>query len=179
MEVPSSLMRFPPLAYLLNCLSSTFNFLRECPMAAAREDVRAALFSLCGDLSAFLETGAAGIRTAGAKYLVGEARRSEDTVRSMDVRYAQALAFDLFPYALLCLEAVFTASPAKLLDRVRNYKLKHSKGPGVEGAELNEHAPLVSTASQGQELLGKGVFARLNDCCWSQLGDTLAVVPGK
>jgi hypothetical protein len=151
------------------------------------------LLGLSHEVSAFIATNSADIIKTGAKYLsdelvktVGSKTKSklgsatvDGLSQSMATLYAQAAALDLFPHLLLCLEAVYSSSAHKIVERVRNFKLKYSIGHNVSKAvHLSSPVCLVSSAVQGSELLGKVLFARLNESCWHllQTADLLPIL---
>ena len=62
------LLRYPPLAFLLNAVLGCLNFLRDCPILTARDDVLAVLAAFLGDVAAFVAQQRTAIRSAGKKY---------------------------------------------------------------------------------------------------------------
>lgn len=197
LEIPPSLMKFPPLAYLLNCILTCLNFIRECPLLTVRAPVLQALEQLFGDLSHYLVDKAVDVRTLGAKYqndvlssvkkaggksgggktaaVAAETAAEVPIEKNMDVLYAQALAFDLFPHVLLCFESVYSTQPAKVLERIKNYKLKYTGGK----AEVKSvGSGLVSNNTQCCELLGKQMALVLVEGSWPVLssGGILKIV---
>ena len=91
LSAPQSLMKYPPLAYLVNALLGCLNFLRECPLLTVsggwgsvsrnqktifrfflrmqvRDDVLQILGSFVGEICAFLCDQKLTIRNLGKKY---------------------------------------------------------------------------------------------------------------
>ncbi len=176
--LPQSLMRFPPLAYLANSATTSLNFLRECPLLSAKAEVLQCLLVFVGDISEFVGSKAKEVRSSGAKYFGdghlrdlgsrasrGGSAEGPDAIKHMDCLYAQHLAFDLVPYLLLCHEAIFSSAVSKVVERVRAYNLKYS----TRFLSPLDAPHLVTTASQGSELLGKGIFAKISKVCWCAL----------
>ncbi len=139
------------------------------------------LLGLAGEVSAFIAKNSAGITKTGAKYLSDELLKAAGSdlksqlsstlvdvgPQSMATLYAQAVALDLFPHLFLCLEAVYSSSSHKIVERVRNFKLKYLVGHFASRTTVpRQMTHLVASAAQGGELLGKLLFARLNEVCW-------------
>lgn len=196
LEIPPTLMKFPPLAYLLNCILSCLNFVRECPLLTVRTPVLQALEGLFGDLAAYLVEKAVDVRTLGSKYVndvlssVKKGTKSRlgagaattaalgeegEIEKNMDVLYAQALAFDLFPHVLLCFESIYSTQPVKIVERVKNYKLKYTGGASAAAkaaadAKSTSHAAfLMNSSTQCTELLGKQLAQVLVEGSWTVL----------
>jgi len=80
-SAPQLLMKYPPLAYLLNCLLHCLNYLRECPLVTTKEDLLLLLCRFVESVSAFVVEKAADIRRLGEKYF-GDGYMRENVVRS-------------------------------------------------------------------------------------------------
>lgn len=120
---PSHLLIFPPLAYLLNSLLSTFNFLRECPIMSAREALLMEFELVMTDLLQYFANISLDLKSRGSRYLLTKAGREKQVVGNkdpgnfplkqglpsvtMDKLYATALAQDFLPHILFCFEQVF------------------------------------------------------------------------
>eukprot|EP01034_Spumella_vulgaris_P021669 gene21669-27710_t len=182
LSTPDSLMRFPPLAYLANSVVTTLNFLRECPLVTVKSCVLQEILNLSNELSVFIASKSTEICKAGTKYLsedqskgaggkskVSSASSNLSAVAAptMSVLYGQAVALDLFPHLLLCLEAIYSPSAHKIVERVRNFKLKHAFNSSSKPNQQSSY--LVMSGAQGAELLGKALFAKLNESCWRTL----------
>lgn len=76
--------------------------------------------------------------------------------------YAQAMAFDLLPHLLLCLDAIYSPNAHKIVEKVRNFKLKYTITHNMSKASNY----LVGNTVQGVELFGKVLFYKLNESCW-------------
>lgn len=126
-------MRFPPIAYLLNCLLTHMNYIRECPLVTTEVPALQLLVAMFQNICAFLVQKANEVRTLGEKYLDGArggkkpSKSSADASKkaeTMDVLYAQALAQELLPHLLLCFESIFNTNAVRKDARSKALKAK-------------------------------------------------------
>lgn len=99
---PAAVMTYPPVAYLMNAILCGLNFLRECPIASAKEEVLGELGGLLMGLMSFFVSQAAEVRSKGTKYLSKVA--AED---SLDKQYTRALLRDFLPHVLSCFDHIY------------------------------------------------------------------------
>ena len=123
-KAPLSLMAYPPIAYLLNALLSSFNYLRECPLAIARDVIFSELSNILIESCDYFLSLSSEIRTKGSKYLSGNSHKDKVKVesssssssssglgaiegKSLDALYALALIQDLVPHILICFQYIY------------------------------------------------------------------------
>ena len=99
---PSSLLAFPPLAYILNSFLSGFNLIRECPITRLRDEVVDKIAVVVQECCVYIIQHSDGIATRGAKYL-----KSKDEGEKMNVLYAAQMLSVLIPHILTCFEHIF------------------------------------------------------------------------
>eukprot|EP01038_Epipyxis_sp_PR26KG_P004225 gene4225-6001_t len=132
---PSSVLKYPPVAYLLNCLLVNLNYLRECPLVTTKEAVLNCLISYFQSIAKHLVDNASSIRQLGTKYYGDgymrdfnnnnpnnpvvkgikskqesnnlQASATSAVVEYMDHTYAKAFAYELIPHILVCYETVY------------------------------------------------------------------------
>lgn len=185
-EIPQNLMKFPPLAYLLNCVLTCLNFVRECPLLTVKQPVLQAVDQLFHEVCQYLVDKAVDIRNVGSKYsgdilnnakkgnkAINRSTMSSDDISSstdaveqnMDVLYAQSVAYDMFPHVLLCCESIYSTQPHKIIERIKNYKLKYSS-TNIAGVVKGASPFLAPSSNQCTELLGKALAAVLVEGVW-------------
>ena len=122
---PPSALTYPPLAYLLNALLAGLNFLRECPLLAAKDALHTELAAAARDCCAFLVSIAGDLRARGAKYLpaggdkkAAAAGKTDDkgVPLPMDKQYAVVFAQDILPHIFACFEHVYADAAAPAAD---------------------------------------------------------------
>jgi len=113
-KAPLSLMAYPPLAYLLNAILSSLNYLRECPLAVVKSYVFAELSNVLLESCNYFLSLASEIKSKGTKYLSGSTPKdrsvslqSNPIGKDLDELYALALIHDLVPHVLVCFQYVF------------------------------------------------------------------------
>jgi hypothetical protein len=187
LAAPLVLMRYPPLAYLLNCLLSSLNYIRECPLVTVKEEVGAALQAAFEELSAYLVDRSTDVRELGSKYFGdgymrqtlnlfgakggdagGSASSQGVSEEKMDKEYAMAMAHELFPHLLICLETIFNPNLTNFMAKIKKFKMQmaHARGSANSSTSSSSAtAPsggfLLSSAGEGKELLGLTLFARM------------------
>jgi hypothetical protein len=161
---PSALMTFPPLAYLLNAILSSLNFLRECPMSVAEGAVLAELSSVLEDVCTYIHSIGADLQRRGRKYFGasadggkkngGESSAEGAAGECIDQLYGDALAKELIPHAIYCLEKIYGSKPAgsSLTPKSASTQNKISK---------------LSDAKDKLSLRGYAHLSR----CWAALGE--------
>jgi hypothetical protein len=176
LPAPQLLMRFPPLAYLLNCFLTHMNYLRECPLVSTQRPAYEVLVSVFRDLSVYLVQKAPEVRSVGEKYF-GEgflrdlggykagAKKAAGGAGSVsqqkiDCLYGQAMALELFPHLLMCFDSIYNTNSARLETRMKALKSKESR----RGASLSataasvESAPTSSSSSSQLSCLVSNLF---------------------
>jgi len=117
-KAPLSLMAYPPIAYLLNAILSSFNYLRECPLAIAKDVIFNELTNILVESCDYFISLSSEIRTKGSKYLSGNIYKDKVKAESssgvgaiegkgLDVLYALALIQDLIPHILICFQYIY------------------------------------------------------------------------
>ena len=113
-KAPLSLMAYPPLAYLLNAILSSLNYLRECPLAIVKSYVFAELSNILLESCNYFLSLSSEIKSKGTKYLSGSIQKdrsvsmqSNPIGKDLDELYALALKHDLVPHVLVCFQYVF------------------------------------------------------------------------
>jgi len=145
LAAPVLLLRFPPLAFLLNSFLSQINYLRECPIVTLEQPTADLLFAVFADVGAFIVDKKEDIRRLGAKYFTGggvlkdlpqstghHRRRREDTIASaataadsdsgeasMDQLYGRVVALELMPHVLFCFDTIFNPNTVKVDSRMK------------------------------------------------------------
>ena len=141
-------MAYPPIAYLLNALLSSFNYLRECPLAIAKDVIFSELSDILIESCDYFISLSSEIRTKGSKYLSGSIHKEKVKAESssglstiegkgLDVLYALALIQDLLPHILICFQFIYpdkSDSKKKVKDIVKMEKLIDMK------EQLNEES---------------------------------------
>ena len=190
LAAPQALMRFPPIAYLLNCLLTHMNYIRECPLVTTEQPALQLLVAMFQNISAFLVQKANEVRTLGEKYLDGgrggkktsakssgaDASKKADT---MEVLYAQALAQELLPHLLLCFESIFNTNAVRKDARSKALKAKelrrsssHAQNPTAPISLAHPSGTrlvcLVQSLYDAQDLFDSEGLSRL-EAVWSVL----------
>ena len=110
-KAPIALMAFPPLAYLLNALLSSLNYLRECPLAIVKDVIFAELSNILIESCEYFLSLSSEIKTKGSKYLSGNIQKIDKGLnyegKGLDNLYALAIMKDLIPHTLVCFQYVF------------------------------------------------------------------------
>jgi len=110
-KAPITLMAYPPLAYLLNALLSSLNYLRECPLAIVKDIIFTELSNILVESCEYFLSLSSEIKIKGAKYLSGNIQKKErggnSEGKGLDTLYALALIKDLIPHTLVCFQYVF------------------------------------------------------------------------
>jgi Dor1-like family len=105
---PSSLLAFPPLAYLLNSFLSGFNLLRECPVLRLRDEILEKLSSVLEECCMYLIQHSESIASRGAKYLSDKSKgKISDSGMKLNEMYAMKVMNEFIPHVLACFEHVF------------------------------------------------------------------------
>ena len=100
---PSTLMQYPPLAYLVNALLRPLNFARDCPLLGCRARVEAS-FGACLKGACVALHGAAGtVRKRGER----SAADMPDGAPALDEQYTTVMRSSVVPHILQCLALVF------------------------------------------------------------------------
>jgi len=112
---PATLMQYPPLAYFLNALLRTLNFVRDCPLVGCYGRVEAAFGACLDGACGALATNAGLIRQRGGRYAsdLAPAYASSDNSNvdlSLDVLYKTAMHSSLVPHVLRCFQLVYPSS---------------------------------------------------------------------
>ena len=170
---PPSLMKFPPLAFLLNNSLATLSFFREFPLTTLFPAVSQLLLGYLDQAVAYLVEHSAALRERGAKFFgdgfmapIRSAARADGGRRAekLDLLYAEALAFDLAPHLLLCLLLAFRRLP---LPTATAFLAKNQR---------NGH--LLEDLRQGKEVLGPALADRL-EAFWTALLAAKLLQPGQ
>lgn len=193
LAAPLALMRYPPLAYLMNCLLSSLNYIRECPLVTVKSAVGEALQTVFEELSTYLVERSTDVRELGSKYFGdGYMRQTLNLFGSkggdgsghgvveekMDKEYATAMTHELFPHLLICLETIFNPNVTNFMARVKKFKMQmaHSRGAMGSGSSNASSSSastpvggfLLTSAGEGKELLGLTLFSRMEGA-WAVL----------
>lgn len=137
---PLSIMTFPPLAYLLNAVLGGMNFLRECPMISAKDDLASELRSALVGLVELIIASAPEIKKKGTRYLAPSSASSStqkgttagsksdlaiglltqsSSEPCLDKMYANAVACIVLPHLLSCFDHVFSSGTVKTSEKGR------------------------------------------------------------
>lgn len=183
-------MRFPPIAYLLNSLLTHLNYIRECPLVTTEQPVIAAVFAVFQNVCAYLVQKSADVRQVGDKYLGSSKTDKRKTSAAgdsagatkrepMDHLYAQAIALELVPHVLLCIDTIFGAQSARLDAKMKALKAKELRrsaantsssagAPATAPAGSAKLVCLVTSLYDARDLLGGEVLEQVQ-CCWELL----------
>ena len=99
---PSSLLAFPPLAFILNSLLTGFNLIRECPITRLRGEILDKLTAIVDECCVYIIQHSEGIGTRGAKYL-----KTDSEGEKMNEMYSNHILKVLIPHVLSCFEHIF------------------------------------------------------------------------
>lgn len=193
LAAPHLLMRFPPIAYLLNSLLTNLNYIRECPLVTTELPALAAVFAVFQNICAYLVQKSSEVRHAGEKYLGAskldkkKTKTSGDTTNAgaaekkepMDHLYAQAIALELLPHVLLCIDTIFGAQSARLDAKMKALKAKElrrssaatvsgSSAPATSAAAGLKLTCLVSSLYDARDLVDGEVLDQVQRC-WEVL----------
>eukprot|EP00600_Ochromonadales_sp_CCMP1393_P012291 CAMPEP_0175009724 /NCGR_PEP_ID=MMETSP0005-20121125/7710_1 /TAXON_ID=420556 /ORGANISM="Ochromonas sp., Strain CCMP1393" /LENGTH=916 /DNA_ID=CAMNT_0016265477 /DNA_START=11 /DNA_END=2761 /DNA_ORIENTATION=- len=178
---PQLLLRFPPLAYVLNSLLTAMNYLRECPLITTEQPAMKILFDHFHEIAVYLVEKAEDLRKIGKKYFSegflrelgsyksttekknAAAERSSSSgggdANRMDRLYAQVLALEMVPHVMVCFDSIYSANRVKLEARckimaARNMKRfsAHSSSSSGSGASAVTGAT-GATGGGGRELI--------------------------
>jgi len=140
LRAPALLLRFPPLAFLLNSFLSQINYLRECPIVTIEQPAIDLLFTVFADVCSYIVEKKADIQRLGAKYFTegvlkdlpqstGHLRRrkgdtfdraaADNGESSMDQLYGCAVALELMPHVLFCFDTIFNPNAVKVESRMK------------------------------------------------------------
>lgn len=188
------LLRFPPLAFLLNSFLSQINYLRECPIVTLEQPAADLLFAVFADVSAYIVEKKADIRRLGGKYFTGgvggvlkdlpsqstghHRRRREDALdssaatadsgssgeASMDQLYGRVVALELMPHVLFCFDTIFNPNTVKVDSRM---KLLESR-TAQKSAGPPSLQYLVRNLWEARDFLDADVVDQL-ECVWGGL----------
>ena len=107
---PTAIMTYPPIAYLMNALLCGLNFLRECPIVSAKEEIFSELRTILIGFIEYFASLAREIRSKGSKYLSSSAAGKVSDEDSLDKQYARALLRDFLPHVLSCFDHIYSPS---------------------------------------------------------------------
>jgi hypothetical protein len=174
---PELLMRFPPLAYLLNGLLTQMNYLRECPLVTTEQRAMECVLQLFRDICAHLVDKAAEVRKLGEKYLSAPLRGSankrtagksqEGEGATMDRLYAQAIAQELLPHVLVCFETIYSPGGSRLESKLRAVKARDVRR-SAGGRSTGALQCLVSTLYDARDVFGTESTGHL-EAVWTVL----------
>lgn len=158
LAAPHLLMRFPPIAYLLNSLLTQLNYIRECPLVTTEQPALAAVFAVFQNVSAYLVQKSTEVRQSGERYLgaskldrkktkaaVGEPA-SVEKKEPMDHLYAQAIALELLPHVLLCSDTIFSAQSVRLDAKMKALNAKELRRGTAASAGGGGSGPAGATS---------------------------------
>ena len=166
-------MHFPPIAYLLNCILTHLNYLRECPLVTCEQPALDVVFAVLQDICAYLVSKATEIRTLGEKYLnvtsrgdkkkSGKEASGEVKSESMEKRYAQALVQELLPHVLLCFDTIYNGNTARLEVKLRSARAKDlRRTSGNNSADTtNKQVCLVTNLYDARDLFESELLERV------------------
>ena len=166
-------MHFPPIAYLLNCILTHLNYLRECPLVTCEQPALDVVFAVLQDICTYLVSKATEIRTLGEKYLnvtsSGDRKKSskeasgEVKLESMEKRYAQALVQELLPHVLLCFDTIYNGNTARLEVKLRSARAKDlRRTSGNNSADTtNKLVCLVTNLYDARDLFESELLERV------------------
>ncbi len=158
---PQYILKFPPLAYLLNSILTLFNFLRECPLITIRESCLKMLFKFFSEMRDFIIENFSDIRHRGSKYFgdgfmtnlgttgikmygaTTHIATNRATNEKYDMLLVEAFTLDFIPHLILSLECMFGTIQFPTIMAL------HSKLPTTSKVE---HIHLMS-------FVGKGIFS--------------------
>jgi len=174
---PSVLTSFPPLAFWVNSILSSLNLLRDCPIMSARGPVsdkfREVMISTCEHLV----STSSQLRIKGAKYLstgitgltAGEKLVAPDC---LDLMYARAVAQDLLPHSLACLDSIFdhSAHMQEEADTASSDQDLTTPAKSSQASKSVSRTLHIERLLDAQSSLSKQSFKTLQ-MCWNILGD--------
>jgi hypothetical protein len=163
---PLEVMKFPPLAYLLNCVLIQLNFLRECPLLTAKEFILRLFANFFIDICDFVMENTNEIKKKSDKYLYDlyasktassqnynntnnnnkQQQHSENhdkkQVIYLDVLYQQNLLKNIIPHILICFETIFCSNPSSTSNNavtVKYLNILKSRNNNVNLSSDNKH----------------------------------------
>jgi len=176
---PSVLTSYPPLAFWVNFILSSLNLLRECPIMSARGPVSDKFREVMVNTCEYLVTSSSQLRMKGAKYLstgitgpaAGEKHVTPDC---LDRMYARAVAQDLLPHSLACLDSIFDQTRF-LKDEVESASSSSSNeittpAKSFQPTKGTSRTLHIERLLDAQSSLSKESFRTLQ-LCWNVFGD--------
>jgi hypothetical protein len=183
-KAPQFLASYPPLAFWLNSLMKSLNFLRDCPLSSSRDDVATQMHGMMLQISEYLIKISSELRSKGNKYLVsttsssnisttGDNQVSSSTADKLDRMYARAVAQHLLPHALSCYDGIYGLTPAKSVSIADTSETNPSLLTPAKGHDVSkdQSAIHIERLLDAQPLLSKTSFKILQDC-WTILRDS-------
>lgn len=137
LEIPIYLLRYPPIAYLLNSHLSILNYVKDCPLKSIQNKVLLTIESFLNSTCRLILEKAPEIRAKGDKYLgdayqkKGEkAKTSSSTMTNtdrLDYLYVDAIGRELIPHLLLCYECIYNTRNSKIREQYLSTKYSQRK----------------------------------------------------
>jgi hypothetical protein len=196
---PKLLLKYPPLAYILNTYLHLFNFLKDFPLTTTYDSIQKALQQHFHSLVKYLIDHSSAIRDRGAKYFgegymsnlgvtrpkpVGSNAGNKEgpkVVDKMDLLYSNAIAFTLLPHIYFCMEICFQrVTPVALkayLSRFQqiNAQIMQSYNTSTSRRDTTtEDKPILKDLQLAKELFGPIITAQMDEF-WKDLAEAKLV----